>query len=275
MHAAGAAHGVILGISPKCWRRPSRPASRGITDPDAGKIILRSTRGRPATTPSRWCRSWAAQPALPAPATVNGLFGSFLDDDGMPAGLSAALAMPRWAARVPSWAGSRRGSTSTEDGSALPGPDAQQRLRAPIALPGTNWGQEVEAVRIDRLRSCVLRRAAAPTRRTGTARSRGLGDDVAPGVCSGTTAAHVFAGNVGGRVRRRNAGAGRPAVPAVDLARLERAVIPRGRRDIENLTQAANVNIPVLASAAATGWRRCRSVHCPGPELRAVHRAVV
>ena len=89
----GPAHGVILGISPKVLAVGRAGGVQGITDPDTGKIILQVDQGAPGNNAIAVVPELSLLSLLvPAPATVNGLFGAFLDDDGVPAGLSAAIA---------------------------------------------------------------------------------------------------------------------------------------------------------------------------------------
>jgi hypothetical protein len=82
----------------------------------------------------------------------------------------------------------------------------------------------------------------------------GLGTTSAPGVCSGTTVGSTcLAGNVGAACSGgTQAQADQQCQQSISLDSSALS-ITRGRRDIENLTQAANVNIPVLGIGGSNG----------------------
>ena len=247
----GPAHGVILGISPKILASAEPGGVQGITDPDTGKIILQVDQGAPGNNAIAVVPELSLLSLLvPAPATVNGLFGAFLDDDGVPAGLSAAIAtsMGGPGAVV---GGVQQWNDITETLS-FPGLTPNNGAQ-PTTLPGTVWGQEVEAVRIDRQRSSFsgVRGANASDWYYPIA---GLGTTSAPGVCSGTTVGSTcLAGNVGASCSGgTQAQADQQCQQSISLDSSALS-ITRGRRDIENLTQAANVNIPVLGIGGSNG----------------------
>lgn len=241
----GAAHGVILGISPKILASAEPAGVQGITDPDAGQIILQVDQGAPGNNAIAKVPELGLLVALvPAPATVDGLFGAFLDDDGIPAAASAALATSL-GGPGPVVGGLATWHDITETLS-FPGLTPNNGV-APTALPGAVWGQEVESLRIDRQRSSFsgVRGANASDWYYPIS---GLGTTTAPGLCSGTTPGSTcLAGNVGAACTTNG---GCQMSISLDSTALS---IGRGRRDIENLTQAPSVNIPVLAIGGSNG----------------------
>jgi pimeloyl-ACP methyl ester carboxylesterase len=250
----GPAHGVILGISPKILASAEPGGVQGITDPDTGRIILQVDQGSPgnnaiAVVPELGLLSFL----VPAPATVDGLFGAFLDDDGVPASLpggGAALATSLGGpgpvvGGVVTW-------KDVTEAASFPGLTPNNGA-APPALPGTIWGQEVESVRIDRQRSAFsgVRGANASDWYYPIS---GLGTTTSPGLCAGTTAGSTcIAGNVGAPCSGdTQSQADQQCQMSISLDSTALSV-GRNRRDIENLTQAANVSIPVLGIGGSNG----------------------
>ena len=266
-----AAHGVILGISPKILAAAEPGGVQGITDADSAQIILQVDQGAPGNNAIAMVPELGLLVALvPAPATVDGLFGAFLDDDGLPALASAALATSV-GGPGPVVGGLKTWNDITET-LTFPGLTPNNGP-APTTLPGGDWGQEVEALRIDRLRSSFS----------------GVGTTSSPGLCSGTTLGSTcLAGNVAAAcsgTTQAQADAKCQMSISLDSTALS---IGRGRRDIENLTQAANVNIPVLGiggsnglapvparfTAVAQSFGPCTAASCNGVTGRVVDAAL-
>jgi pimeloyl-ACP methyl ester carboxylesterase len=248
----GAAHGVILGISPKILAAAEPGGVQGLTDADAGQVILQVDQGAPGNNAIAVVPELSLLSLLvPAPATVDGLFGAFLDDDGAPASLSAALATSL-GGPGPVVGGLTTWNDITETLS-FPGIITPNNGPAPVALPGTVWGQEIEALRIDRQRSSFSGVRGANSSDWYYPIS-GLGTTSSPGLCSGTIAGSTcLAGNVGAACSGgTQAQANQQCQMSISLDSSALS-IGRGRRDIENLTQAANVNIPVLGIGGSNG----------------------
>jgi hypothetical protein len=112
----------------------------------------------------------------------------------------------------------------------------------PTALPGARWGQEKEVSRLDRVAATFY---VGDTNFTDLYYpGSGLGVTSVAGVCSSGTCS---VGNVGASCTAD--GQCSQAI-GLDSSALS---IGRGRRDIENLTQAANVNIPVITFGGSNG----------------------
>jgi hypothetical protein len=114
----------------------------------------------------------------------------------------------------------------------------------PTSLPAPKWGQEKEVTRLDRLAQTfyvggtnftdLYYPAAGPSVTT------------AAGVCN-TGTSMCSAGNVGAPCTADNQCGQSINLDSSALS------IGRGRRDIENLTHAANIDIPVIAFGGTNG----------------------
>src|SRR6185295_1716720 len=181
---------------------------------------------------------------LPA-GTVDGTFGSFLDDESLTAAVAPALAASIGAVG-PTVGGLR--TWLDRDESALwppcPGSGCVTPDNGPPPTTGVAvWGREVEATRIDRLGGSFAGIEGANSSDWYYPIS-GLSVTSVSGVCSGGT---CIAGNVGASCA--NDGACSQAI-SLDSTALS---VGRGRRDIVNLTQAPNIDIPVLAIGGTNG----------------------
>jgi hypothetical protein len=112
---------------------------------------------------------------------------------------------------------------------------------APTALPAPKWGQEKEVTRLDRLIGSFY---VGGTNFTDLYYpSSGLGVTSVAGVCSSGTCS---VGNVGACADDGDCS------QSVNLDSTALSV-GRGRRDIENLTQAAAIDIPVIGFGGSNG----------------------
>lgn len=146
-------------------------------------------------------------------ATVYGGTGSFVDDDGFIAGLATFVATSV-GAPGPVVGGLTTWLDSTE---AIPASAVPNNGPAPTAFPpGTRWGDEQEVTRFDRLL------------RTFVAGDTNFSDWYYPSSGLSTTSGLV----------------------GLDSTPLS---VGRGRRDIENLTQAASIDIPVIGFGGSNG----------------------
>jgi pimeloyl-ACP methyl ester carboxylesterase len=239
-----AAHGVILGLSPKILASAEPAGVQGLTDPDGGQAILQVDQGAPGIN------AIAKVPELSLLAILEGLFGYFLDDEGVAAALSPAVAASV-GARGPVVNGLATWLDVTERARfpACPGPDCvtPDNGPPPTVLPATFaagfWGHEKEVTRLDRLRSSFAGVRGANASDWYYPLS-GLAVTTAPGVC---TAGVCAAGDVGADCVED---ADCTQSISLDSTALS---VGRGRPDIENLTQAANVDVPVLCIGGSNG----------------------
>jgi pimeloyl-ACP methyl ester carboxylesterase len=145
--------------------------------------------------------------------TVTGGLGSFLDDDGF---VSSFATFVRTSVGAP---GPEVGGLETwlELGEACPMPSAvlPDNGPAPTALPAAVWGQEVEVARLDRMLPVFYEGETNFT------------DWYYPSAGLGTTA-------------------------GINLDSTQLSV-GRSRRDIENLTQAGNIDVPVICFGGSNG----------------------
>jgi pimeloyl-ACP methyl ester carboxylesterase len=238
-----AAFAAIAGLSPLIFAAAEPSAIQGESDPDGGQIILQVDQGAPGNNAVAKVPDLALLLALP-PSTVDGLFGNFLDDDGLGAQLSQAIAASIGAAgptvnNLHTWLDLTEGPFAS---SAVPNNGA-----APTTLPGSDWGQEKEVTSLARLRETFIGTSNASDWYYPAA---GLSVTSVAGVC---TAGICTVGNVGAPCSgATQAQANDQCSQSISLDSSALS-IGRGRRDIENLTQAANVNIPLICFGGSNG----------------------
>ena len=244
------AYAAIAGLSPLIFAAAEPGALQGLTDPDSGQIILQVDQGAAGNNAVAKVPELAVLKALP-PSTVDGLFGAFLDDDGLGAALSPALAASIGGAGpvvngLATWIDITDGPSPA---SATPnnGP-------APTTLPASgstsvqSWGQEKEVTDLSRLRLTFL--GGASNASDWYYPASGLGVTSSTGVC---TAGVCTLGNIGAACSgATQAQADAQCTQSLNLDSTALSV-GRGRRDIENLTQAGNINIPVIAFGGSNG----------------------
>jgi len=113
---------------------------------------------------------------------------------------------------------------------------------APTTLPGNIWGQEHEVTRIERM---VQTFYVGATNFTDTYfPSSGLSVTAVTGVCTSGT---CTVGNVGASCSTAAQCSQAVSLDSTPLS------VGRNRRDIENLTQAPGINVPVIAFGASNG----------------------
>jgi hypothetical protein len=173
------------------------------------------------------------------PGTVAAGLGGFLDDDGLVAQLAffVATSMGEPGPMVDglnTWRPSEDGPSS-----AAVVPDNGP---APTTLPGRIWGREVEATRFDRIMQTFY--AGGSNFTDWYYPSSGLATTQAPGLCQANV---CTAGNVGADCTSDAQCSQSIGLDSTALS------IGRGRRDIENLTQAAAIDVPVIAFGGSNG----------------------
>lgn len=222
-------------------------AIQAILDPDGTETILRVNQGAPGNNAVAVVPDLSGLGLLPRSTAFAGL-GNFIDDDGIVASIASFVA-------------TSVGGPGQTIGGLQTWNDITQGVKPalvpnngppPTALPAGVWGQEHEVTRLDRLIGNFYR---GGTNFTDTYYpSSGLSVTSVTGVCSSGTCS---VGNVG--------------APCSTAAQCSQAIsldssalsIGRGRREIENLTQAANIDIPVIAFGGTNGLATVPGVYTP------------
>lgn len=233
------AFAVVPGLlNPRVLAAVEPVAIQGISDPDGGQIILQADQGSPGNNAVSVVPDLGGLRFLPK-GTAEGGLGSFVDDDGTIAGLAAFVATSvggpgRSVGGLLTWRDIGEGTPSV---SLLPnnGP-------APTAPPFGRWGQEKEVTRFDRLRTTFYSGGSNFT--DWYYPSAGPGTTSVAGVCAVSTCS---VGNVGAACTSNSQCSQSVNLDSSALS------IGRGRRDIENLTQAAQIDIPVIAFGGSNG----------------------
>lgn len=233
------AYSVVAGLlNPRILSTVEVVGIQGITDPNSGEALLSVPQGAEDNTAIKKVPDLATLSVLPI-GTVQSGIGSFLDDDGFVSQfaffVATSLGEPGPTVDgLATWHAIDDGPISA---AALPdnGP-------APTDLPGRVWGREVEATSFDRM---------LPTFYAGGSNftdwyypASGLGTTTAPGVCVG---GQCTAGNVGASCANDS--------QCTQSINLDSSPLSIGRRrpDIENLTQAAAIDVPVIAFGGSNG----------------------
>lgn len=212
-------------------------AIQTIVDPDLGENVLRVNQGAPGNNAIQVVPDLANLGLLPR-GTAFASLGNFLDDDGFVAAVAPFVATSLGGPGIQvngiqTW----NDITQGVNASLVPnnGP-------APTTLPGNVWGQEREPTRMDRL---VGNFYVGKTNFTDTYYpSSGLSVTSVTGVC---TAGFCTVGAVGNACTTSAQCSQAVSLDSTPLS------VGRGRRDIENLTQAAAIDIPVIAFGGSNG----------------------
>jgi pimeloyl-ACP methyl ester carboxylesterase len=243
------AYAAVGGLSPQVTASSEPMAVQGLLDPNTGQAILQADQGAPGNNAIAMVPELGLLNLL-GPSTSYGLFGQFLDDDGLAATLLTAsiatsLGEPGSSIPVQKW---NDYTKEPFDPANIPdnGP-------APTTLPAGVWGQEREVVSIDRYRTTFAH--AGQNAADWYYATSGLNTTVAAGTCGG-----------GGTCSTGNVGAActddsdcRQAI-SLDSSALS---IGRNRPDIVNLTQAASIDIPVILIGGSNGLTSVPGVWTP------------
>ena len=233
------AYAIVPGLlNPRILAAGELTAIQAVLDPDGGENLIRVDQRGAGNNAIAKVPDLATLAALPR-ATADGSLGEFLDDDGVVAAIASFVATSI-GAPGPVVDGLQTWLDITEG--PMPAAVVPNNGPPPTALPGTRWGQEKEVTRLDRLVGNFYKGRTNFTDLYYP--NAGPSLTTVAGVCSGSICS---AGNVGAVC-----GADGDCSQAVNLDSTALS-IGRGRRDIENLTQAANIDIPVIAFGATNG----------------------
>jgi len=242
-------YSVVAGLlNPRILAAGEVTAMQAVLDPDGGKNIIIVDQGSPGNNAAQVVPDLLTLTLLPA-ATAQGGLGSFIDDDGAVATLAPFVATSV-GAPGPTVGGILTWQDVTEGPmppSVLPNNGPQ-----PTTLPGGKWGQEKEVTRLDRMGETFYKGGTNFTDLYYPA--SGTSVTSVSGVCTTGT---CTVGNVGA-----SCAANADCSQAINLDSSALS-IGRGRRDIENLTQAANIDIPVIAFGGTNGLAPVAGAYTP------------
>jgi pimeloyl-ACP methyl ester carboxylesterase len=243
------AYAVVPGLlNPRILSAGELTALQAVLDPDGGENLLRVDQGGTGNNAVAKVPDLASLAALPR-ATADGGLGEFLDDDGIVASIAPFVATSI-GAPGPVVGGLQTWQDITEG--PMPAAVVPNNGPPPTTLPGTRWGQEKEVTRLDRLIGNFYKGRTNFTDLYYP--NAGLSVTTVSGVCTGSVCS---VGNVGAACTTD--GQCSQAV-GLDSAALS---VGRGRRDIENLTQAATIDIPVIAFGGTNGLATVPGAYTP------------
>ncbi len=233
------AYSAIAGLTPQITAAAQPVAIQALTDPNVGKAIIQVDQSGPGTSAIDLVPELAILALALPDSTAFGLIGQFLDDDGVGALLSPAVATSM--GRSGPTVGGLVTWNAIFDGTAG-GIPMSFHGPAPTTISSAVWGLEREVTNIDRFDDTFI--AGGNTAADWYYASSGLSVTSAPGVCSSGT---CTAGNVG-------AGCANDAACSQAISLDSTALsVGRSRRDIANLTQAGQIDIPVICFGGSNG----------------------
>ena len=208
------AYAIVQGVlNPRVFALSNMSAIQSVNDLNSGQAIGQVDQGAPGNSAQMKVPDLLSLSVIP-PATVEGSFGTFLNKNG-----NIAQALSFVAMSVGEPGPMVDGLLTWRDilhGPLMPGPDLGP---APTTLPAGKWGMDKEVTRLDRVLIAFF------------AGQTDFSDWYYPNAGPSTTN--------GLNLDSRKLSAPPPA--------------GRGRCDIENLTQAANIDIPVIAFSGSAG----------------------
>jgi hypothetical protein len=211
---------------------------QGVLDPEGGETIVRVDQGAAGNNAVAKVPDLGTLAALPRSTAHAGL-GGFIDDDGLVASLASFVATSvggpgPMVGLLQTWQDINEGP--------LPPALLPNNGAPPTTLPGGRWGQEKEVTLISRMAENFF---IGGTNFTDLYYpSSGLGVTSAPGLCTSGTCS---TGNIGASCTTDAQCAQSVNLDSTALS------VGRGRRDIENLTQAPNIDIPVISFGGTNG----------------------
>jgi pimeloyl-ACP methyl ester carboxylesterase len=243
------AYSAVAGLTPHITAASQPVAIQALTDPNVGQSIVQVDQAGPDTSAIDLVPELAILGLALPDSTAHGLIGQFLDDDGIGALLSPAVAtsMGRSGPMVNglvSWNYVFDGSTAGV-GMSFHGP-------APTTVSSAVWGLEAEVTNLERFNDTFI--AGGNTAADWYYASSGLSVTSASGVCSAGTCTK---GNVGAMCANDAACAQSISLDSTALS------VGRGRRDIANLTQAGQIDVPVICFGGSNGLTPIPAVFVP------------
>jgi len=241
------AYSLVPGLlNPRILAAGEGTALQAALDPDGTQNLGQIDMGAVGNNAINKVPDLAALKFLPQ-ATAEGTLGSFIDDDGLVATMFAPFVAVSVGGPGPVVNGILHWNDITEAsfppcGAPSPTCLAPNNGPPPTTLPGGVWGQEKEVTRFDRL--------IPEFYKGGTNFTDEYYPNAGPSVTS-----------VSGVCSSGTCSVGKVGAPCTSNAQCSQAInldssalsIGRGRRDIENLTEAANVNIPVICFGGTNG----------------------
>jgi hypothetical protein len=232
-------YSVVAGLlNPRILSAGEVSAIQAALDPDGTKNFVLVDQGAAGNNAVAKVPDLSVLAAL-GQGTAEGGIGAFVDDDGPVAGLAFFVATSV-GAPGPVVSGLNTWLDVTEG--PLPPVVLPNNGPMPTALPAGVWGQEVEPTRLDQLVQTFYQ--------GGTNFTDNYYPNAGPSVTSVTgvcTSGTCTVGNVGAPCSTANNCSQSVGLDSSALS------IGRGRRDIENLTQAANIDIPVIGFGGSNG----------------------
>ncbi len=232
-------YSVVAGLlNPRILAAGETSALQAALDPDGTRNIISADQGAAGNNAVAKVPDLGVLAALGATTALGGI-GAFVDDDGPIAGLAFFVATSVGApgpvvGGLTTWLDVTEGPLPP---AVLPNNGAQ-----PVALPAGVWGQEVEPTRLDQLATTFY--AGGTNFTDNYYPNAGPGTTSVTGVCSAGT---CTVGNVGAMCSTAQNCSQSVGLDSSALS------IGRGRRDIENLTQAASIDIPVIGFGGSNG----------------------
>jgi pimeloyl-ACP methyl ester carboxylesterase len=252
-----AAYAIVPGIlNPRILAVSELTTIQAGVDPDTGQTIGQLEQGGiPGNTLNAKVPDLASLAVLPAATALGGL-GTFIDDDGFIANLAPFLATSVGAPGpmvngLVTWTDITESAFPPCSGTP-PACFAPNHGPPPTSAPAAVWGQEKEVTRFDRLFPAFY---AGRTNFVDLYYpSSGLGVTSVTGQCASGV---CVVGNVGASC---TTDAQCSQSVNLDSSALS---IGRGRRDIENLTQAGNINVPVIGVCGTNGLATVPGIFIP------------
>ncbi len=248
------AYAIVPGIlNPRILAVSELTTIQAGVDPDTGQTIGQLEHG--GNTLNATVPDLASLAVLPSATSLGGL-GTFIDDDGFIADIAAFLATSV-GAPGPTVNGLVTWTDVTESAfppcsGAPPACFAPNHGPPPTSAPAGVWGQEKEVTRFDRLFPAFY--AGRTNFVDFYYPSSGLGVTSVAGQCASGV---CVVGNVG-------AGCTMDAQCSQAVNLVSSALsIGRGRRDIENLTQSANVDVPIIGVCGTNGLATVPGIFIP------------
>jgi pimeloyl-ACP methyl ester carboxylesterase len=234
------AYAAVGGLGAQITAISEVQAIQGITDPNVGVSIVQVDQTGPDTSAIDLVPELSIVGLLPGDATVDALFGTFLDDDELGAGLSPALGT--------SLGGLGPDTTAVTIwkyfDEVLPASKIPYNGPAPTTIGATlgerQWGQEVEVVSLKRYRETFIHGESNAADWYYSSSGQSLASSL--GRCVATVCTK---GNVGAACAADG--------DCAQSVSLDSSAVSATRPDIVNLTQAGNIDIPVICFGGSNG----------------------